>query len=70
MEVLIYVSLFFVVFFGAYIALEKVYKDNTFSAENTTAEHQKLMKEYNGIISLISLLISVTITLLIYFYFK
>lgn len=70
MEVLIYVSIFFVVFFGAYIALEKIYKKNTSSAENTTAEHQRLMKEYNKIISLISFFISITITLLIYFYFK
>lgn len=70
MQLLIYVSLFFVVFFGAYIALEKVYKDNTFSAENTTAEHQKLMQGYNRIISLISFLISITITLIVYFYFK
>lgn len=67
---ILYVGIFFVVFFGAYIALEKVYKDNTFSAENTTAEHQRLMKEYNRIISTISFLISITITLLIYFYFK
>lgn len=70
MEVLIYVSIFFVVFFAAYIALERIYKDNTFSAENTTAEHQRLMKEYNRIISTISFCIAITITLLIYFYFK
>ena len=67
---ILYVGIFFVVFFVAYIALEKVYKNNTFSAENTTAEHQKLMQEYNKIISLISFLISITITLIIYFYFK
>ena len=67
---ILYVGIFFVAFFVAYIALEKVYKDNTFSAENTTAEHQKLMQGYNRIISLISFLISATITLIVYFYFK
>lgn len=67
---ILYVGIFFVVFFVAYIALEKIYKDNTFSAENTTVEHERLMKEYNKIIFFISFLISITITLLIYFYFK
>lgn len=67
---ILYVGIFFVIFFVAYIALEKIYKDNTFSAENTTAEHQKLMQGYNRIISTISFFISIAVTLLIYFYFK
>lgn len=65
-----YITIFFITFFIAQIALEKIYKKNTSSAENTTAEHQRLMKEYNKIIFLISFLISIVFTLIAYFYFK
>lgn len=67
---ILYIAIFFAILFVSHIFLEKRYNKSTYSAENTNAEHQRLMQEYNKIIFLISFLISIVFTLIAYFYFK